>query len=146
MVLTKEAIDAVQLTRRFGRSYDASEVDTLLDEIADAAEDQRQELERLRSVQEEYTRMKDKIAETLIFAQQTAAEIVEQARVKGNAELAVIRQKKDALLREVSTLERCKLLAELEKLRNDLVNPLDDPNLPERPRSNPAALTGPPII
>jgi DivIVA domain-containing protein len=119
MVLTKEAIDTVQLTRRFGRSYDAREVDALLDAIAAAADEQRKELEHLRSVQAEHAQMMNKIAETLVFAQQTAAEMTEKTRMKCNAELAALQQRKNALLQEVASLERYKL-NEVEKIRNDL--------------------------
>jgi DivIVA domain-containing protein len=119
MMLTKETIDAVRLTKRFWRNYDAREVDALLDEIAVAVDEQRKELECLRRVQAEHARTMNKIAETLIFAQQAAAEMTKKTRMKCNAELAALEQRKNALLQEILAFERYKLL-KVEKIRNDL--------------------------
>ncbi|SET88193.1 DivIVA domain-containing protein [Lacrimispora sphenoides] len=130
MVLTKEAIQAVKLTKRFRRCYDAQEVDILLDEIGEAAEEQCRELEHLRSVRMEYNQMKNQISEALLAAQQTAKEMLEQTRNKCNEELAAMQQRRITLQQEISGLERYKAL-ELEKIRKDLESLLGDPESDE---------------
>lgn len=130
MVLTKEAIQAVKLTKRFRRCYDAQEVDILLDEIGEAAEEQCRELEHLRSVRMEYNQMKNQISEALLAAQQTAKEMLEQTRNKCNEELGAMQQRRTTLQQEISGLERYKVL-ELEKIRKDLERLLGDPESDE---------------
>ncbi|SEU04275.1 DivIVA protein [Lacrimispora sphenoides] len=130
MVLTKEAIQAVKLTKRFRRCYDAQEVDILLDEIGEAAEEQCRELEHLRSVRMEYNQMKNQISEALLAAQQTAKEMLEQTRNKCNEELASMQQRRITLQQEISGLEKYKVL-ELEKIRKDLESLLGDPESDE---------------
>lgn len=130
MVLTKEAIQAIKLTKRFRRCYDAQEVDILLDEIGEAAEEQCRELEHLRSVRMEYNQMKNQISEALLAAQQTAKEMLEQTRNKCNEELGAMQQRRTTLQQEISGLERYKVL-ELEKIRKDLERLLSDPESDE---------------
>ncbi len=119
MILTKETIDMVKLTKKFGKCYDAQEVDSLLDEIGEAAEKQYQELEQLRSVRAEYYQMKNQISEALLAAQLTAKEMLEQTRRKCDDELTELRHQKITLQQEISSLERYKIL-EIEKIRRDL--------------------------
>ncbi|WP_312446448.1 DivIVA domain-containing protein [Lacrimispora sp.] len=130
MVLTKEAIEAVKLTKRYRKCYDAREVDILLDEIGEAAEELCQELEHLRSVRTEYNQMKNQISEALLSAQQTAKEMLEQTRNKCNDELAAMQQRRIKLQLEISGLERYKAL-EIEKIRKDLERLLGDPESDE---------------
>lgn len=118
MVLTKESVDAIRLTRRHRECYAAREVDTVLDEIAAAADEQYRELEQLRS-------MKHQIADVLLSAQQTAEKMMEEARSKCNAELGALQQRKIMLQHEIASLERYKAL-ELERIRNDLEKLLVD--------------------
>ncbi|MDR1000115.1 MAG: DivIVA domain-containing protein [Clostridiales bacterium] len=125
MVLTKEAIDAVRLTKRFINSYDAREVDNLLDKIAAAVDEQCREIESLRGMQVDYEQLKDQIAGTLIMAQQTAAGMVEKTRVQCDAELGMLQQRKNTLLQELSSLERYRH-HEMEKIRNDLAKILEE--------------------
>ncbi|WP_313581208.1 DivIVA domain-containing protein [Lacrimispora sp.] len=130
MVLTKESIQAVKLTKRFRRCYDAQEVDSLLDEIGEAAEEQCRELEHLRSVRMEYNQVKNQISEALLAAQQTAKEMLEQTRNKCNEELAAMQQRRITLQQEISGLEKYKVL-ELEKIRKDLESLFGDPESDE---------------
>jgi cell division septum initiation protein DivIVA len=119
MILTKETIDMVKLTKKFGKCYDAQEVDDLLDEIGQAAEKQCRELEQLRSIRTEYNQMKNQISEALLAAQQTAKEMLEHTRNKCDDEMKALQQKKVTLQQEISGLERYKVL-EIEKIRRDL--------------------------
>ena len=125
MVLTKETIDMVKLTKKFGKCYDAQEVDDLLDEIGQAAEKQCRELEQLRSIRTEYNQMKNQISEALLTAQQTAKEMLEHTRNKCDDEMKALQQKKVMLQQEISGLERYKVL-EIEKIRRDLEKLLGD--------------------
>ncbi|GLC82679.1 hypothetical protein [Lacrimispora brassicae] len=125
MVLTKESIEAVKLTKRFRTCYDAREVDILLDEIGMAAEEQCRELEQLRRVRAEYNQMKNQISEALLAAQQTAKGMLEQTRNKCNGELTAMQKKKITLQQEIAELERYKVI-ELEKIRRDLEKLLGD--------------------
>lgn len=125
MILTKETIDMVKLTKKFGKCYDAQEVDDLLDEIGQAAEKQCQELEQLRSIRTEYNQMKNQISEALLAAQQTAKEMLEHTRNKCDDEMKALQQKKVTLQQEISGLERYKVL-EIEKIRRDLEKLLGD--------------------
>lgn len=125
MILTKETIDMVKLTKKFGKCYDAQEVDSLLDEIGEAAEKQCQELEQLRSVRAEYYQMKNQISEALLAARQTAKEMLEQTRSKCDNELTALQQQKITLQQEISSLERYKIL-EIGKIRRDLEKLLGD--------------------
>ncbi|WP_312429027.1 hypothetical protein [Lacrimispora sp.] len=125
MILTKETIDMVKLTKRFGKCYDAQEVDSLLDEIGEAAEKQYKELEQLRSVRAEYYQMKNQISEALLAAQQAAKDMLEQTRNKCDDELTALQQQKITLQQEISSLERYKVL-EIEKIRRDLEKLLGD--------------------
>ncbi len=126
MVLTKESVQAVKLTKRFRKCYDAQEVDILLEEIGEAADEQCRELEHLRSVRMEYNQMKNQISEALLAAQQTAKEMLEQTRNKCNEELEAMQQRRITLQQEISGLERYKVL-EIEKIRKDLESLLGDP-------------------
>ncbi len=125
MILTKETIDMVKLTKKFGKCYDAQEVDDLLDEIGQAAEKQYRELEQLRSIRTEYNQMKNQISEALLAAQQTAKEMLEHTRNKCDDEMKALQQKKVTLQQEISGLERYKVL-EIEKIRRDLEKLLGD--------------------
>ncbi len=125
MILTKETIDMVKLTKKFGKCYDAQEVDDLLDEIGQAAEKQCRELEQLRSIRTEYNQMKNQISEALLAAQQTAKEMLEHTRNKCDDEMKALQQKKVTLQQEISSLERYKVL-EIEKIRRDLEKLLGD--------------------
>ncbi len=125
MILTKETIDMVKLTKKFGKCYDAQEVDDLLDEIGQAAEKQCRELEQLRSIRTEYNQMKNQISEALLAAQQTAKEMLEHTRNKCDDEMKALQQKKVTLQQEISGLERYKVL-EIEKIRRDLEKLLGD--------------------
>lgn len=133
MFLTKESIDAVKLTRKFGKCYDAREVDILLDEIAAAADEQCRELEQLRSVQAERIQMKNQISETLLSAQKVAADLIEQTKKECAEEQAVLQQKKTLLQEEISSLERYKILT-LKRIRNDIGKLLGDPEYMETPQ------------
>lgn len=119
MILTKEAIDGIKLTKRFRKCYDALEVDRLLDEIGEAAEKQCRELEQLRSIRTEYYQIKNQISEALLAAQQTAKEMLEQTRSKCDDELTALQQHKITLQQQISSLEKYKIL-EIEKIRRDL--------------------------
>lgn len=125
MILTKETIDMVKLTKKFGKCYDAQEVDDLLDEIGQAAEKQCRELEQLRSIRTEYNQMKNQISEALLAAQQTAKEMLEHTRNKCDDEMKALQQKKVTLQQEISGLERYKVI-EIEKIRRDLEKLLGD--------------------
>ena len=125
MILTKETIDMVKLTKKFGKCYDAQEVDDLLDEIGQVAEKQCRELEQLRSIRTEYNQMKNQISEALLAAQQTAKEMLEHTRNKCDDEMKALQQKKVTLQQEISGLERYKVL-EIEKIRRDLEKLLGD--------------------
>ncbi|CUX68209.1 DivIVA protein [Clostridium sp. C105KSO15] len=125
MILTKETIDMVKLTKKFGKCYDAQEVDDLLDEIGQAAEKQCRELEQLRSIRTEYNQMKNQISEALLAAQQTAKEMLEHTRNKCDDGMKALQQKKVTLQQEISGLERYKVL-EIEKIRRDLEKLLGD--------------------
>ncbi len=125
MILTKETIDMVKLTKKFGKCYDAEEVDDLLDEIGQAAEKQCRELEQLRSIRTEYNQMKNQISEALLAAQQTAKEMLEHTRNKCDDEMKALQQKKVTLQQEISGLERYKVI-EIEKIRRDLEKLLGD--------------------
>lgn len=130
MVLTKESIDAVRLTRKFGKCYDAREVDILLDEIAAAADEQCRELEQLRSVQAESSQIKNQISETLLSAQKVAADLIEQTKKECAHEQAVLQQKKILLQEEISSLEQYKILT-LNRIRNEIGKLLGDPEYME---------------
>lgn len=125
MILTKETIDMVKLTKKFGKCYDALEVDRLLDEIGEAAEKQCRELEQLRSIRTEYYQIKNQISEALLAAQQTAKEMLEQTRSKCDDELTALQQHKITLQQQISSLEKYKIL-EIEKIRRDLEKLLGD--------------------
>lgn len=125
MILTKETIDMVKLTKKFGKCYDAQEVDDLLDEIGQAAEKQCRELEQLRSIRTEYNQMKNQISEALLAAQQTSKEMLEHTRNKCDDEMKALQQKKVTLQQEISGLERYKVI-EIEKIRRDLEKLLGD--------------------
>ncbi|MBW4847305.1 MULTISPECIES: hypothetical protein [Clostridia] len=125
MILTKETIDMVKLTKKFGKCYDAQEVDSLLDEIGEAAEKQCRELEQLRSIRTEYYQMKNQISEALLAAQQTAKEMLEQTQSKCDDELTALQQHKITLQQQISSLEKYKIL-EIEKIRRDLEKLLGD--------------------
>lgn len=137
MTLTKETIDMVKLTKKFGKCYDAQEVDSLLDEIGEAAEKQCQELEQLRSVRTEYYQMKNQISEALLAARQAAKEMLEQTRSKCDDELAALQQQKIVLQQEISSLKRYKIL-EIEKIRRDLEKLLGDSKSDEAPERDAA--------
>ncbi len=137
MILTKETIDMVKLTKKFGKCYDAQEVDSLLDEIGEAAEKQCQELEQLRSVRAEYYQMKNQISEALLAARQAAKEMLEQTRSKCDEELAALQQQKIVLQQEISSLKRYKIL-EIEKIRRDLEKLLGDSKSDEAPERDAA--------
>ncbi len=132
MVLTKEAIDAVKLTRKFGKCYDAREVDILLDEIAAAADEQCREVEQLRSVQEECSQIKNQISETLLSAQKVAADLIEQTKKECAHEQAVLQHRKTLLQEEISSLEQYKILT-LNRIRNEIGKLLGDPEYMEMP-------------
>ncbi|MGL6219826.1 MAG: hypothetical protein ACRC36_17425 [Lacrimispora sphenoides] len=139
MILTKETIDMVKLTKKFGKCYDAQEVDSLLDEIGVAAERQCKELEQLRSVRAEYYQMKNQISEALLAAQQTAKEMLEQTWSKCDNELTALQQQKITLQQEISSLERYKIL-EIEKIRRDLEKLLGD-SISEKASEREAAIS-----
>lgn len=132
MVLTKESIDAVKLTRKFSNCYDAREVDLLLDEIAAAAHEQCRELEELRSVQAEYMQMKNQISEALLTAHKAAADLMEQTKQECAHEQALLQQKKNALEEEISSLERYKILA-FERIKHEIAKLLGNPEYVEVP-------------
>ncbi|GLC79649.1 hypothetical protein [Lacrimispora brassicae] len=132
MVLTKESIDTVKLTRRFNKCYDAREVDLLLDEIAAAAHEQCRELEELRSVQAEYMQMKNQISEALLTAHKAAADLMEQTKQECAHEQAVLQQKKTVLQEEISSLERYKILA-FERIKHEIAKLLGNPDYVEVP-------------
>ncbi len=139
MILTKETIDMVKLTKKFGKCYDAQEVDSLLDEIGEAAERQCKELEQLRSVRAEYYQMKNQISEALLAAQQTAKEMLEQTWSQCDNELTALQQQKITLQQEISSLERYKIL-EIEKIRRDLEKLLGD-SISEKASEREAAIS-----
>lgn len=130
MVLTKESIDAVKLTRKFGKCYDAREVDILLDEIAAAADEQCRELEQLRSVQAESIQIKNQISETLLSAQKVAVDLIEQTKKECAHEQTLLQQKKTLLQEEISSLEQYKILT-LNRIRNEIGKLLGDPKYME---------------
>ncbi|MBE7718736.1 MAG: hypothetical protein E7243_04350 [Lacrimispora celerecrescens] len=132
MILTKESIDTVKLTRRFSKCYDAREVDLLLDEIAAAADEQCRELEQLRSVQAEYMEMKSQISEALLIGQKAAADLMEQTKQECAHELEVLHKKKTVLQEEISSLERYKILA-FQRIKNEIGKLLGDPEYAETP-------------
>lgn len=132
MILTKESIDTVKLTRRFSKCYDAREVDLLLDKIAAAADEQCRELEQLRSVQAEYMEMKSQISEALLIGQKAAADLMEQTKQECAHELAVLHKKKTVLQEEISSLERYKILA-FQRIKNEIGKLLGDPEYAETP-------------
>ncbi len=132
MVLTKESIDAIRLTRKFGKCYDAREVDILLDEIAAAAEEQCREIEQLRSTQSESIKVKDQILESLLSAQKVAADLIEQTKRECAQEKAVLLQTKTLLQNEISSLEQYKILT-LNRIRNELEKLMGDSEYVEIP-------------
>ena len=132
MMLTKESIDTVKLTRRFSKCYDAREVDLLLDEIAAAADEQCRELEQLRGVQAEYMQMKNQISEALLTAQKAAADLMEQTKQECAHELAVLQKKKTVLQEEISSLGGYKVLA-LERIKNEIEKLLGNSDYMEMP-------------
>jgi len=132
VILTKESIDTVKLTRRFSKCYDAREVDLLLDEIAAAADEQCRELEQLRSVQAEYMEMKSQISEALLIGQKAAADLMEQTKQECAHELEVLHKKKTVLQEEISSLERYKILA-FQRIKNEIGKLLGDPEYAETP-------------
>ncbi|HMM06748.1 MAG TPA: hypothetical protein PKD52_08800 [Clostridiales bacterium] len=118
MELSKKIIDEIKFTRRYRRCYDALEVDTILDEIAAAAEEQAQELQKLRAICDEYAQVQKHVAETLLMAQESAEELLTKTKQKCDEELAGLIEKKNGLRKEIDALEEYKL-KEVERIRSD---------------------------
>ncbi len=119
MELSKKAIDAVTLTKRYWSCYDAQEVDDLLDEIAVAAENQYQELQALRALSKEYDEVMHGLSQVLVSAQRIASEMLNKARKECDAELSTLQNRKLVLQQEVAALEGFKT-RELKRLKEHL--------------------------
>lgn len=145
MRITPMDIEQQQFGRSF-RGYNEEEVDNFLDRIAKDYEEilnenikNKEELEKLQSRMEEYSRMEETLRSALVNAQQSATNIKESVKIEAQAvienakvEAERIKQRaKQELLEinnEINALKKNKYLI-LEKLKNTLrihIQMLDD--------------------
>jgi chromosome segregation ATPase len=128
MQLTKESIKAVRLTGRLFKSYDAREVDILLEEIAAAADAQCAELGRLRGVEAEYSQIKIQVREIAAMVDTQRMEIgrlrnveAEYAQTKNQiSEALLVAQRTAAALIERTKKECVAELAGLQHRKDSL--------------------------
>ncbi len=136
MKITPMDIEQQQFGRSF-RGYNEEEVDNFLDRIAKDYEEVlneniklKEEIERLQSRMEEYSKMDETLRSALVNAQQSASNIKENVQKEAqvmieNAKIEAERIKQQAqqeiydITNEIEALKKRKYLL-LEKLRNTL--------------------------